>query len=108
MQMFSALVLVFSENTIESAEISRLLYELNRVTCKHAGQSEYTHHDKLKLLRVCRGTEYTHQEEFSRCSLVNFACCFMFVKQDVPSAVGSSTVRSLGEVISGRSFSHIV
>jgi hypothetical protein len=30
------------------------------------------------------------------------------VLEDVPSAVGSRTVRGLGEVISGRSFPHIV
>jgi hypothetical protein len=30
------------------------------------------------------------------------------VIKDVPSAVGSRTVRDLGEVISGRSFPHIV
>jgi hypothetical protein len=29
-------------------------------------------------------------------------------KKDVPSAVGSRTVRGLGEVINGRSFPHII
>jgi hypothetical protein len=29
-------------------------------------------------------------------------------KKDVPSAIGSRTVRGLGEVISGRSFPHII
>ena len=33
---------------------------------------------------------------------------FVLTKKDIPSAVGSSTVRGLGEVISGRSFPHIV
>ena len=32
----------------------------------------------------------------------------VLVKKDVPSAVGSRTVQGLGEVISGRSFPHIV